>query len=160
MMEIPLTDGKVAIVDNEDFEFLSQWKWRFHKGYADRNFNYAGGKRKCMLMHRVIAMTPDGMETDHINGNKLDNRRCNLRVCYRSENRFNQGKYNGDHHSQYKGVTWHKTWRKWQAQIRIDGKTKFLGKFDSEIAAALAFNEIAKQYHGEFAKLNEVYCVD
>lgn len=155
MKQIPLTKDKVALVDDEDYDFLMQWKWRFHGGYAVRT-DWILGSRKEILMHRVIAKTPTSKETDHINGNKLDNRKGNLRVCSRSANRFNQGKYAGEHHSKYKGVTWHKVWKKWQAQIRINGKTKYLGKYDSETEAAIAYNNAAASHHKEFARLNEV----
>jgi hypothetical protein len=84
---IPLTQGKFALVDDEDFEWLNQYKWRLRNGYAGRDSSILLGPRRNILMHREVAGTPEGLFTDHANGNKLDNRRCNLRICNKSQNR-------------------------------------------------------------------------
>lgn len=92
MKQIPLTKGRFAIVDDEDFEELNRYKWYSdHKGYAARNSPYVNGKRHVIWMHRVIAGTPAGMETDHINGIKNDNRRSNLRIATTVQNAMNRG---------------------------------------------------------------------
>ncbi len=152
MKVILLTKERHAIVDEEDFESLSKYSWFFNdkNGYTAKNNPKCDGIRKKEYMHRFIMNAPKGMEVDHINGDKLDNRKCNLRICTRSENNGNMRKTRGI--SKYKGVVWHKTDKKWQAQL----SKKYIGYFNSEIEAALAYNEDAKKYFGEFAKLNEV----
>jgi hypothetical protein len=152
--ELELTQGKVAIVDDSDFEHLNQWKWYCSsKGYAVRNIP-VNGKQTLQLMHAVIINTPPGMQTDHINGDRLDNRKENLRICTCSENQWNQHKVRGE--SKYKGVSYHKRHNKWYAQIRINGKRIYIGVFKDEIDAAKAYNEAATRYFGEFAKINEM----
>ena len=149
---IPLTQGKFAIVDACDYEWLSQWKWYYGQGYAIR-----AEKRKTCAMHRVINQTPDGLDTDHINGDKLNNRRCNLRSCTRQQNQFNKG-FSANTGSKHKGVyllICHKKYQYWIARININGERKHLGCFKMELDAALAYNEAAIKYYGEFARLNE-----
>ena len=146
---IPLTQGKEAIVDDEDYEWLSQWKWFISKRkYASRHFG-----DKLMYMHRMIMNTPSGMETDHINGNELDNRRENLRICTRKENARNI-KYNSNNTSGYKGVVWDKRNKKWRAQISYDKINKTLGRFENILDAVLAYDTAAKELFGAFAKTN------
>ena len=156
--QIPLSQGKFVIVDDKDYEFLSQWKWCFNGRYAMRN-KYLGWKNrksilKTIYMHRLILNPPDGFYTDHINGDKLDNRRSNLRICTNQQNQFNQTPTQGGS-SKYKGVTWHKRDEMWMSSIRLNNKTKFLGYFDSEEDAAQAYNFAAIEHHGEFANLNK-----
>jgi len=160
MKKIPLTQGKFALVDDEDFEWLNQWKWYYSKvgkdgigGYAMRKFR-VNGKQKTIRMHRLINNTPDGMDTDHDNGNKLDNRRKNLRDATTSQNQINRKKGRGNYSSRFKGVFWHKVTKKWHAQITLNGKRIHLGLFVSELAAAAAYDEAAIKFHGEFASLN------
>jgi len=149
---IPLTQGKFALVDDRDYEELSKHKWYYEHGYARRDYQIAG-KRHRVYMHKLIAGTPDGMHTDHINGDKLDNRAENLRVCSASENQMNSEK-NKNSSSKYKGVSFYKRDEKWQAGIMLNRKDIYLGRFTSEIEAAKAYNEAAINYFGEFAKLN------
>ena len=152
MKEIPLTRGRVAIVDDEHYWWLTKWKWYYgSNGYAVRN---APGKRH-KYMHCVIMDTPPGMDTDHINGDRLDNRRSNLRVCTRAQNTHNQ-KVSKANSSGYKGVHWHKHDKRWRTQIKTGGKKIYLGNFHSKEYAALAYNRGALQYHGAFANLNYV----
>lgn len=141
---IPLTQGKFALVDDEDFEYLNQWDWFFHSGYA---------KRTGLRMHNVIMCPQNGLEVDHINGDKLDNRRANLRVCTHSENMKNR-KNNKDNTSGYKGVVFHSPSGKWQAQIGVNKKHYSLGLFDNKIDAAKAYDEAARKYGGAFANVN------
>ena len=135
MKLILLTQGKHAIVDDKDYEFIMQWKWCFHKGYAVRTL-----KGSHIYMHRVINATSAGYETDHINMDKLDNRKENLRTVTRSQNNTNRlPKKNAS--SRFKGVYFEKKRGLWIAQIKPVGKAKiYLGGFTSEEAAAQAYN--------------------
>lgn len=155
MKEIPLTQGKVALVDDEDYEWLMQWKWCFHSGYAIRNRRKDDGEgSKHIYMHREINKTPPDLRTDHINGVRTDNRKCNLRNVTMQENNMNRGKPNKDNFtSVYKGVFWYNGF--WVARIMINRKSKHLGKFTNEIACANCYNHHAKNIFGEFAYLNE-----
>ena len=154
MKTIPLTKGKVAIVDDDMFEELSQYKWYCDSyGYAVRTVSSRPGKPKTIWMHRVICGTPAGMETDHINEKKLDNRRENLRRCTSAENRRNIKKPTNNT-SGYKGVNWLKRNRKWRAEIKVNGKKKHLGCFDDLLAAAHAYDQAARERFGIFAKTN------
>ena len=150
---IPLTKGFVTIVDEGDYDWLMQWKWCFCNGYAIRG--HGGRKnRDYIYMHRLIMNFPNSKEIDHINGNKLDNRRSNLRISTRLQNGSNIGKRNGV--SKYKGVSWHKGDGKWVAQIHPNRIHIHLGCFDNEEDAAFAYNKAAKKHFGEFARLNEI----
>lgn len=152
MKEIQLTRDKSAIVDDEDYEFLMQWKWQDNgHGYAVRTCR-KNGKRK-IWMHRILNKTPDGMHTDHINGDKLDNRKQNLRTVNRAQNGMNRLSYSGSS-SKYKGVSWHKRNNSWSASIRVNKKLLHLGYFSCEEDAALAYNFSAIQYFGYFSRLN------
>jgi hypothetical protein len=151
MKEIPLTKGKVALVDDENFEWLNQWKWCVSiNGYAIRRKLKSV---KCIHMHREIIKTPAGMDTDHINGNRLDNRLINLRICNTPENQHNS-KLRKSNTSGYKGVSWHQQNKKWLAQITNNYKNTYLGCFDTPEKAAHAYDKAAKELFGEFARLN------
>jgi len=104
-------------------------------------------------MHREIMNAPKGLDVDHIDGNGLNNRKSNLRLCTHAENVHNSRPMrNGS--SKYKGVCWHKTYKKWYSSIGKTGKRFYLGRFDNEIDAALAYDKKAKELFGEFAYLN------
>lgn len=158
---IPLTHDKFAIVDAEDYKWLNQWKWNYHSaGYAVRG-KYGGivnGKSKSItiLMHRVIMGCSLGQEIDHINGNRLDNSRSNLRVCSSSQNKQNQIRRSKNKTSKYKGVCWFKPTQQWRAEITVNKVTRGLGYFDNEDNAATAYNEAARKDFGEFAQLNSI----
>ena len=150
--QIPLTQGKFAIVDAEDYARLSRHKWR-----TARNCNNFYARREengvTIGMHREILKPPAGLICDHKDHNGLNNSRSNLRVCTNAENARNQRPQKG-RSSRYKGVGWHKRNKKWQAQIRFNGGLLHLGLFDSQIVAAVAYDRKAEELFGEFACLN------
>lgn len=156
MREILLTQGKVVLVSDEDYEELNKHKWYAYKCantfYAQRTLTIGVGKYRTVRMHSIVMKTPKRMETDHINGNGLDNRRENLRVCTRSENLMNQ-KRGINNTSGYKGVSWHKGTEKWQSKIAAKGKRIYLGLFKEKEEAHKAYCEASKRYHGEFGNV-------
>ncbi len=142
-----------ALVDDEDYVELSKHKWCCGgRGYATRSRPRHDGIG-VLYMHRVILKTPDGMDSDHKNGDRLDNRRFNLRICTRTQNQQNRGKHKTKA-SEFKGVDWQKHIKKWRARIRIDGKLTYLGLFIRPVVAAKAYDEAAKKHFGEFALTN------
>jgi len=158
MGTIPLTQGFVALVDEEDVYFLSQWKWHVFKeqytNYAARGVRQ-GGRVKTILMHRLLLTAPQGKQVDHRDHNGLNNTRANLRLCTQNENQHNRRK-NSHSLSQYKGVTWWERLHKWRGEIRLNGKWMYLGYFDNEEDAARAYDKAASLLFGEFARLNKV----
>lgn len=154
MKIIKLRTGENVLVDDYDFEWLSQWKWYCNaNGYAYRR-SEAGGKRKNVMMHRLILNVPKGYETDHINRNKLDNQRANLRIATRSQNRANSrtrkrvNKYKGAYKTKINGNDYY------QAQLTHNKKTIHIGYFKTAIEAARAYDKKAKEIFGEFARGN------
>jgi hypothetical protein len=145
---IPLSEGHYALVDAADYEWLSKYNWHFQNGYATRQ-----ERRKTIYMHRQITNPPKGMIVDHINRNKKDNRRANLRTCTRRQNILNQpGKRTSI--SRFKGVEYRKDRDKCYARIRVQGKRLWLGTFSDEVDAARAYDHAAVQHFGPFAHLN------
>ena len=156
MKKIPLTKGLYALVDDGDYKELSKYNW-FASGHPGQLYACRynpKNKSRHIRMHRQILNAPENMEVDHINLNRLDNRRSNLRLATRQENSFNRKKFNKKSHSKYKGVTFHIRDRCWQACIRVNGKHIYLGSFDKEVDSAMAYNKAAKKYHGKFANIN------
>lgn len=156
---IPLTRGKYAIVDAEDYPRLMKYKWYANKigsnWYAVRSQRIHGSKRQITIfMHRLILNAPDDMLVDHKNGNGLDNRKANLRLATYPQNNCNRRKCSGKCVSIYKGVYAKKRRSPWGARIKVDGKYIHLGSYKTEIEAAKAYDEAARKYHGEFARLN------
>ena len=154
---IQLTREQVTIVDEDDYQELSQFKWLAqvnNRGYYACRFAGPAGARVEVYMHRVIMGAPDDILVDHINGNTLDNRKENLRLCTRSQNGFNRG-CNKNGTSGYKGVTYckNRVSDNWKAQIKIDYKNHHLGYFHTPKEAYDAYCIAAKQLHGKFAKL-------
>ena len=153
MRVITLSQGKFAAINEADWEKVKGYKW-----YADRrngNHWYArshDSQQKIVYLHRLIMEPPDGMVVDHRNGNGLDCRRSNMRVCTHQENMRNRRKTCGL--SQFKGVSRHKWTGRWCADVNVDDKTIHLGLFDSEENAARAYDEAAQKHHGDFARLN------
>jgi len=157
MKEIQLTQGQVALVDDEDYEWLNSFKWYAHKigntFYAARHIR-VNGKQKHQHMHQLImGDNPLKLMIDHRDGNGLNNQRSNLRFCTHQENQMNQ-RPRKNSSSVYKGVCWFKRDHKWMAQIRIYGKLIYLGCFDHEEDAAKAYDEVVIKHFGEFAVLN------
>ena len=152
---IPLTRGKYAVVDAADYEWLSQWKWcAGGKGYAERWSRNASGHRIKIGMHSLIIGIKPGYEPDHVNGDRLDNRRSNLRHATRSQNMANKKARQGT--SLYKGVSWSKCSKKWRADIMKNRKQQYIGSFATESEAAAAYNRVAVILFGEFARLNRL----
>ena len=139
---IPLTQGKFAIVDAEDYDHLMQWKWYVNKR---RNISYAvrdivvDGKKKSIWMHRLINDTPEHLLTDHINGEGLDNRKANLRSVTHQENMINCGRWKKGG-SKYRGVSWHKSNKCWIAQITVNCKNTWIGSYKTELEAKTAYD--------------------
>lgn len=157
MKKIPLTQGKFALVDDADFDWLNQWKWCAIKGrstfYAARRATYERGKQKGILMHRVLLGAPVGLDVDHKNGDGLNNQRDNVRVGTPQQNSFNRRR-NAKGSSKFKGVCWYPPGRKWAARIRVNQHRFHLGYFSDETLAALAYDAAAKENFGDFARLN------
>jgi hypothetical protein len=153
MKEIVLTQGYVTIVDDSDFDLLNQFKW-----CALRTRNNVYAKRSSYvvdLMHRLITNVSDDYEVDHKNHDTLDNQRSNLRICTSSQNSANRLKSLKPTSSIYKGVTWDDYSTKWRARIMLHHAAVYLGSFDVEQDAAVAYNMAAVKLFGEFARLNE-----
>lgn len=162
---IPLTQGKFAIVDDEHFDYLNQWKWYVQWNTSNQSF-YANRKSKTINGKRhTISMASEilgilGLECndkhypDHINHITLDNRSVNLRLCTASQNQHNRLPQAGA--SKFKGVYWHKKTHKWRARIHHKNKRINLGCFSNEIDAAKSYNKAAIKYFGKFSRLNNV----
>ena len=152
--EIPLSLGYVSLVDDEDYDYLNQWKWHYCDGYARRNVYEKGSRKPIPIrMHRVILNANKGEYVDHINGNRINNQKENLRLCTYSQNNMNK-KRHSDSKSNYKGVSKHRS--KWRATITKEYKTYYLGLYKTDIEAAIAYNEKATELFGEFAVLNDI----
>lgn len=155
MKEIKLKHGKVAFVDDEDFERLNKYSWReIFDGwnwYAVRN-STINKKAKTFLMHREVMNCQDPkIYIDHIDHDGLNNIKSNLRECSPSQNKMN---VIGRGSSEFLGVNWHKTQKGWQARIQVNKKQIYLGVFKTENEAAIAYDNAAKTHFGEFANLN------
>ena len=159
MKEIELTQGYIALVDDEDYKRVNNFKWHIKRclntiyatGWVGRS-----GRKKKTSMHRYIMGLSlyNKKKIDHTDHNGLNNQKSNLKICTQFENMKNQISNKGV--SRYKGVRWHKREKKWYSQIMSDNVRIHLGVFADERLAAEAYNLAAVKYHGEFAKLNEI----
>ena len=148
-------DGKYAIVDDDDFEKLNLLRWNCNSfGYATRvqrtKEDYT--KKEVLIMHRIVMGARKGDLIDHINGDKLDNRKENLRFADKSKNAMNMHKVYGE--IPYKGVYFDKTKQSYAVRISINGKHTFVGRYKTDIEAAKAYDKAATKHYGEFANLN------
>lgn len=154
--KIPLTQGKVAIVDDDMYDFLMQWQWSAHfnkgKWYAIRS-DWTVSPKRVLKMHRVIMNAPDGVEVDHRNGDGLRNTRKNLRLCSRIQNIFNAGPQRRNK-TGFKGVSPYGSGKKFRATISVRGKWSHIGVFATAEEAARAYDAEAIRCFGAFAWLN------
>ena len=157
MKKIKLTQGQYTLVDNEDYDWLNQWKWCFDgKRYAVRTQRIGlrkNNKQVWFRMHRVLLKIPKGYEIDHINRDTLDNRRSNLRMATIQQNKCNTS-IRSDNTTGFKGVSWNG--RRWRSNIQSNKRQYHLGNFLTKEEAALAYNQAAINLHKEYAYLNQV----
>jgi hypothetical protein len=157
LLTIPLTQGKVALIDRKDYPLIKSYKWcAAHKGnnwYAMTNLPRKNGVQKTLYMHHLILPLKPGLMVDHANRNGLINCRDNLRYCLRRQNISNSRK-RCEASSKFKGVSWHKRVGKWHAYLRHKGKLIFIGCFEDEVKAAKAYDLVAARIKGQFATLN------
>ncbi len=144
---VELTQGLSALVDEEDIELLSRYKWHAAKGAC--GLIYAVTR---MRMHRLVIDAPGGYFVDHINGNPLDNRKENLRLCTNAQNQQNTGSRGGS--SRFKGVSFNQRLGRWMAHFSVLGQAYYCGYWDTEEEAARAVDRRRKEVCGEFARLN------
>ena len=155
MREINLVNNKgVTMIDDEDYKLLSQYRWRISNGYAVTHM-VINKKQVTKRMHRLIMNEPRKFEIDHIDHNKLNNCKSNLRVVTHQQNMINVSNHKNSS-SKYKGVGWRKDKNKWESRIKLNENRYFLGYFNSEINTARAYNIKAKELFGEYAHLNKV----
>lgn len=151
-VEVPLTRGLIAVIDDADEKLVASYKWC---AYGSNRGWYAIAGSGRILMHRLIMDAPAGMEVDHINWNGLDNRRMNLRIATNGQNRVNQPKRMAENPtSRFKGVSWDYRRQLWVARASFQGKSLYLGGFEVEEDAARAYDEKAYALWGDFAYLN------
>lgn len=155
MKTIKLSQGKMALVDDADFEWLNQWKWYavLNRGnfYAFRNVRTAIGQTIVQMHRQVLGLCHgDSKHCDHKNHNTLDNQRLNIRMCTNQQNAYNRKPFVGGT-SVHKGVSWDKSTGKWVVMIQYDGSRHNLGRFVNEDDAANAYNSAASKFFGDFA---------
>lgn len=159
---LTLTQGKVALVDLDIFDQVSQWKWSAARTgkhrirwYAVRNTKNKDGNYRLLYLHHVVLPCPKGLMPDHINGDSLDYRRQNLLLATNQQNCANSERKGGAiRSSRYKGVHFHNN--KWEATIRVNLVKKYLGRFSNEEDAAAAYNKAAILFFGEFSRINTI----
>jgi hypothetical protein len=157
-MELQLPCGRVALIDDADAPLLAHRRWVSHTNATKTRSNgsklyvvsYAGGRM--VRLHRLLMDAPHGVLVDHVNGDGLDNRRRNLRLTDHSGNRANAAACGG--RSRFRGVTWDAQRGKWMARLEVDGRRLYLGRFDSELEAAEAWDATALECWGDMARLN------
>lgn len=158
VVRVSLSRGLFAVVDEHCLPLIASRSWCAMPDPTRQGKFYAGASRSArlgpstVLMHRVVVGAAAGQIVDHIDGDGLNNCLCNLRVCSSHQNQWNASKYRKPCSSQFKGVSLHRG--RWVARLMVFGKRISVGSFDNELDAAIAWNEAAKVYHGEFARLN------
>jgi len=154
---IYLSEDAWTILDWQDYYRFGRFKWEItgndNKFYAVRSVRVGSSRTTTVRLHRLIMNAPQNLVVDHINGDSLDNRRANLRLATQTQNLYNRKKKENTS-SQFIGSFFNKSHRYWCSQIKVNGKSIWLGSFDSEIAAARAYDKAALEYHKEFARLN------
>lgn len=162
MQRIKLTNMEMyALCDDEDYARLNKYKWRLNKrGYVCTSVWFKGtGRGTVLLMHRLVYMVPKGIDTDHIDQNKANNQKANLRPVTRSQNMMNVTRTKTNARSKYKGVSYldrPNLKKKWLAYIRLDYKMYYFGYHETEVEAAHVYNQVAEQLFGEYASLNDI----
>lgn len=156
LLQITLKNGAVIQIDEEDYAIVEKHRWYTTKS-GSRKKTYACTKinGQKVLIHRIILSAESGQVVDHINGDGMDNRKVNLRLCTHTQNLWNQKK-NKNNRSGYKGVFYSQHHGRWAAEINADRTRHFLGYFEVIEDAARAYNEAAIKYHGHFAELNRI----
>lgn len=150
--EIQLTQGKVALVDDEDYDLVSSYKWHAGKNRSGIWYAYTCMGNRQTAMHQLLTAF---VQTDHVDRDGLNNQRRNLRLCTTSQNGANRGKQKNNR-SGFKGVCWNRTDHKWIAYIQCQRKWKYLGSYDVPLHAAQVYNIAALALFGEFANLNDI----
>lgn len=150
MRKIKLTQGQVSLVDDDDFEYLSQWKWFAARGshggfYAARHV-WKNGRQKRIWMHRVLAGPRKEQVVDHINGRSLDNRRKNIRACSQFTNQQNRTSANRNSKSGLLGVSFHPSSGLWRSRAFRNGKSVFCRYFKTKALASKHFRDFLKVY--------------
>jgi len=155
-MKIKLTQGQFTLVDEEDFDYLNQWKWSYNPsgGYAYRNQNNHG-----IWLHRLLINPPKGFETDHINGDGLDNRRANLRIVTHQQNLMNQ-KVKSNNKTGYAGVSFERSRKRWFASLYLGGKTIFQKRFKDFNQAIMARKEAEDIYFGKYKRKPVIFTLE
>lgn len=161
ILQVKLTrkhQQRTMLIDEDDWIRFGWIPWKILRGNGGRDYvrhKIMVDKREYVIfLHRLIVAAPDDLYVDHINGNSLDNRKCNLRLCTSRENSRNRGVSESNCSSKYKGVTFRACSGTWEATIRTGSAQLYLGRFKSEKEAAEAYNQAAIKYHGNFVKLN------
>lgn len=149
MKKIITKEGKEVLVDDEDFEYLSEFDWGMAKDYPRTTI-----QNTSYYLHKMVMGVSSDSLVDHVDGNTLNNQKSNLRKCSKLENSRNR-KLSKRNKSGYKGVTWYSRNEKWRASISVNNKVLWLGLFVNPVDAAIAYDLAAKRYYGEFAKTNK-----
>ena len=156
--EIPLARGYITLVNDEDFDRLKTFKWQLLKnGYLARHLPRDGQKQRMSYLHREILSASDAEYVDHIDGNKLNNKRGNLRICTQSQNGANRKSLNRNNQSGVRGVSWHRDAGKWRARIMVNRREIHLGLFENRDDAIQAWESAATKHFGEFISIFQIW---
>lgn len=157
MKKIELACGRAALVDDEDHELVSKYRWIRYRSRGGASYARTRLNGRFVLMHRMILQPARGPHVHHVNDDGVDNRRANLRICTASEHGATHQKKTRNTSSSYKGVCWHRRDRQWRAQLMSKAVSHWLGSFKDELPAAFAYDDAARLYFGEFARPNFPY---